>query len=195
METNEFNDEVIVDDVEETNEEVTETTEESPKTEKPKRTPQEEYEYYRGRADRLAKKHGFESKAKETAKPEVKNDSSKPNDFDYGEKAFLKTYGIQGSDELTLVKNFKTRTGDELDALVTDEIFLGKLKALREAKETTNAIPKGKGRVGTTNNTDVDIAVAKFKETGELPTDFELRKQVVDKAVMEPSKSVNNIFS
>ena len=42
METND-QDEVIVDDVEETNEEVTENTEETTKVEKPKRTPQEEY--------------------------------------------------------------------------------------------------------------------------------------------------------
>lgn len=200
MESNEQED-VIVDDLETTNEEVPEYTEETleDKPEKPKRTPQEEYDYYKGRADRLAKKLGIvskeESNTKPESKPNINQNSSKPNDFDYGEKAFLKTYGIQGSDELTLVKNFRNRTGDDLDTIVSDEIFVGKLKSLREAKESANAIPKGKNRVGMTGNNDVDIAIAKFKETGELPSNFELRKQVVDKAIVEPSKNINKSFS
>mgnify|MGYP001615612811 CR=1 FL=1 len=176
-------DEVIVDDEEENNEEVTEETEEKPaKTDKPKRTPQEEYEYHKGRASRLAKKHGFE----ETKVEPVRNTSTdKPNELDYGQKAFLKTYGIQGSDELALVKSFATRTGDDLDTIVSDEIFLGKLKSLREARESADAIPKGKGRSAQTGVTNVDIAYARYKETGEWPSDFEIAKKLKDVIVAE----------
>lgn len=176
---NENNDQVIVDEVVENNEQVEENTGvETPKEKKPKRTPQEEYDYFKGRADRLAKKLGIE------AKPEVK-DTSKPNELDYGQKAFLKTYGIQGSDELALVKTFATRTGDDLDTIVSDDIFLGKLNALRQARESANAIPKSKSRSGQTAVTDVDLAVAKFKEDGTLPADFETRNKVVDAITKE----------
>lgn len=176
------NGEVIVDEAENNNEKVEENTEETPKEEKPKRTPQEEYDYHQGRADRLAKKLGI--KAKEVVKPEV-NDSSKPSDLEYGQKAFLKTYGIQGADELALVKTFQSRTGDDLDTIVADDIFIGKLNALRGARESLNAIPKGKPRSGQTAITDVDLAVAKFKEDGTLPADFETRNKVVDAITKE----------
>ena len=186
-------DEVIVDNEEETNEEVEEDTEEKPaKADKPKRTPQEEYEYHKGRSERLAKKLGIKD---EKVEPVKDTPTEKPNELDYGAKAFLKTYGIQGSDELALVKTFQTRTGDDLDTLVSDEVFLGKLNSLREARASANAIPKGKGRSGESSVTDIDLAVAKFKETGELPSDFETRTKVVDKAVVQPSKSNNALFS
>ena len=190
---NETKDEVIVDTVEETNDTVEETTEgEAPKESKPKRTPQEELEYFEGRAARLRKKLGTE---KPTEIESKKSPNGKPNesaDLNYGEKAFLKTYGIQGSDELALVKSFTARTGDDLDTLVSDEIFLGKLNSLRQARESANAIPKSKNRSGQTGITDVDLAVAKYKETGELPTDFATRNKVVDAITKEES---GDIFS
>ena len=179
MNENENNDEVIVDNVEENNEVVEENTEveEKPeaKTEKPKRTPQEEYEYHQGRAERLAKKLGLK-------KPEVKNNSSEPSDIDldYGKKAYLKSYGIQGSDELALVKAEMKRSGMELDEIVSNEYFTGKLQNLRDVRESSNAIPKGKNRSGQSGITDTDLAVAKFNETGELPSDFKLRNKVID---------------
>lgn len=179
MNENENNDEVIVDNVEETNEVVEENTEveEKPeaKPEKPKRTPQEEYEYHQGRAERLAKKLGLK-------KPEVKNNSSEPSDIDldYGKKAYLKSYGIQGSDELALVKAEMKRSGMELDEIVSNEYFTGKLQNLRDVRESSNAIPKGKNRSGQSGITDTDLAVAKFNETGELPSDFKLRNKVID---------------
>ena len=186
-------DEVIVDDVEETNEEVEENTEEKPaKADKPKRTPQEELEYFEGRAERLRTKLGIKN---DKVEPPKVAQSEKPNEFGYGEKAYLKAHGVSGSDELALVKAFQTRTGDDLDTLVSDDVFLGKLKSLRDARESQAATPRGKGRSGESSVTDIDLAVAKFKETGELPSDFETRKKVVDKAVVEPTKSNNVLFS
>lgn len=190
---NDTNDEVIVDSVEDTNDTVEENTEvETHKESKPKRTPQEELEYFEGRAARLRKKLGTDKPAEIESKL---TPNGKPNEFDYGQKAFLKTYGIQGADELALVKNFASRTGDDLDTLVSDDIFLGKLNGLRQARETMNAIPKGKGRSGQTGITDVDIAVAKFKETGELPSDFTTRNAVINKAIIEPDKSNDALFA
>jgi len=65
----------------------------------------------------------------------------KPNEFDYGQRAFLKTYGISGSDELALAKGWVERTGDTIDVLVEDEIFNAKLKSLRDQKAAKEAVP------------------------------------------------------
>ena len=185
------NDEVIVDNVEETNEEVTEETEEkAPKSEKPKRTPQEEYEYHKGRTERLAKKLGLKDEKVES----VKNTSTdKPSDLDYGQKAFLKAYGISGSEELALIKQFQDR-GFGLDSIVEDDVFKAKLTNLREAKESQDAIPKGKGRSAQVASTNIDLAYAKFKESGELPQDFDTAKKLKDK-IVEMDQGTASIYA
>lgn len=82
----------------------------------------------------------FKNKPVEKPKPEPEPDKpTKSSELDYGQKAFLKTYGISGADELSLVKSWSERTGDQIDVLVEDEIFNAKLKSLRDqkaAKET-----------------------------------------------------------
>lgn len=184
MEKNE-QDEVIVDDVEDNNEEVEEHAEGEAKEKseaKPKRTPQEELEYFEGRAARLRKKLGVEKSTVESKAAQTE----KPNELDFGQKAFLKSYGVSGSDELALVKQFQDR-GFALDTIVEDEVFTSKLNNLREAKASANAIPKSKPRSGTTGTTDVDLAIAKYKESGELPSDFATRNKVVDAITKEES--------
>src|SRR3990167_621675 len=189
MESNE-QDEVIVDDVEETNEEVTENTEETTKVGKPKRTPQEEYEYHKGRTERLAKKLGLKDEKVES----VKNTSTdKPSDLDYGQKAFLKAYGISGSEELALIKQFQDR-GFGLDSIVEDDVFKAKLTNLREAKESQDAIPKGKGRSAQVASTNIDLAYAKFKESGEWPQDFDTAKKLKDK-IVEMDQGTASIYA
>src|SRR3990167_8689109 len=189
MESNE-QDEVIVDDVEETNEEVTENTEETTKVGKPKRTPQEEYEYHKGRTERLAKKLGLKDEKVES----VKNTSTdKPSELDMGGIAYLKAYGISGSEELALIKQFQDR-GFGLDSIVEDDVFKAKLTNLREAKESQDAIPKGKGRSAQVASTNVDLAYAKFKESGEWPQDFDTAKKLKDK-IVEMDQGTASIYA
>jgi hypothetical protein len=170
-------DEVIVDDIEETNEEVVEDTEETTvKVEKPKRTPQEEYDYYKGRADRLAKKLGLKDKV-ESVKD---TPTEKPNELDYGQLALLRTEGVKGSGELALFKEIMSETGKGVLDVLDSSYFKSRLTEFREIQESSNAIPKGKGRSGQTGANDIDMALAKYKESGELPTDFESRNKVID---------------
>ena len=138
---------------------------------------------------RAKKGEGFEMKdgkwtkaEKPFEKPTSPQEPSKLSEFeiDYGKKAYLKAFGIQGADELELVKSEINRSGLELDELVSNEYFMGKIKTLRDAKESANAIPKGKNRSGQTGITDVDVAVAKYNESGELPQDFTTRNKVID---------------
>lgn len=185
MENENENSEVIVDNAENSNEEVAENTEEkaeSKETVKPKRTPQEEYEYHKGRADRLGKKLGI--KAETVEKPEV-NNSSKSSDLDYGQLALLNSMvGLKGKAEIALAKEYISNGRDVL-ALPEDKFFLQDLQKIRDAKASDDAIPKGKNRSGQTGVTDVDLAVAKYKEDGTLPTDFETRNKVVDAITKE----------
>lgn len=177
---NENNDEVIVDTEEAPNEEVEEVTEETPpKAEKPKRTPQEELEYFEGRAARLRKKLGAEE---QKTSPETKKtvQTDKPNDLDYGEKAYLRSaLDLKGADELQLAKDWKGKYGTTVEEMEADEVFLSRLTKLRQTRESAMAVPKGKNRSGQTGVSDVDFAVAKFKETGEFPSDFKTRSAVV----------------
>lgn len=168
---NEENGEIIVNDTEDTNETVEEATEEAPREEKPKRTPQEEIEYFEGRAARLRKKHGIEPEAKA---------SPKPNELDLGAIAYLNSMvGLKGKDEIALAREYIASGKSVLD-LAENKFFNQDLASLREAKETANAIPKGKNRSSQAGVNDIDFAVAKYKETGELPEDFVTRNKVID---------------
>lgn len=174
---NENNDEVIVDTEEENNDEVVETTEEKSQETKTKRTPQEELEYFEGRAARLRKKLGVEEA--KPAKPVTTE--TKPNELDYGQLALLRTEGIKGSGEIALFKEIMSETGKGVLDVLDSNYFKSRLTDFRDAQETANAIPKGKNRSGQTGVTDVDLAVAKFKESGTLPDDFKTRVAVINK--------------
>ena len=178
MEKNE-QDEVIVDNVEENNEEVEENTEEKAevKTEaKPKRTPQEEYDYHRGRTERLAKKLGIKDKVE----PIKNTQTDKPSELEYGQLALLRTEGIKGSGEIALFKEIMSETGKGVLEVLDSNYFKSRLTDFRSTQESINAIPKGKNRSGQTGVTDTDLAVAKYKEDGTLPSDFKTRSAVVN---------------
>jgi len=188
MDTNE-QDEVIVNNEEETNEEVQETTEEKAevKTEaKPKRTPQEELEYFEGRASRLRKKLGMETDTKATQ-------TEKPNELDYGQLALLRTEGIKGSAENALFKEVMEETGKGVLEVLDSNYFKSRLADLREAQASADAIPKGKNRSGQTGITDTDLAVAKYKESGILPDDFKSRSAVIKK--IADAEQMEGVFS
>ena len=188
METND-QDEVIVDDVEETNEEVEENTEETAtKTAKPKRTPQEEYEHHKGRADRLAKKLGIKDEKVDT----VKNTSTeKPGDLDMGGIAYLSQLtGLKGKAEIALAKEY-IANGKSIMDLPENKFFLQDLKTLRDSAEVDNASIKGRGRSSQSAVTDVDLVYAKYKETGAWPSDFETAKKLKDLIVAEEKGSAS----
>ena len=171
--------------MEETNEEVQENTEETAtEVAKPKRTPQEEYDYHKGRTERLAKKLGIKDKVEL-----VKNtQTDKPSELDYGQLALLRTEGIKGSGEVALFKEIMAETGKGVLEVLDSNYFKSRLTDFRGTQESLNAIPKGKGRSGQTGATDIDISIAKYKEDGTLPSDFKARIAVV-KALEAEEKS------
>jgi hypothetical protein len=113
------------------------------------------------------------------------------SDLDYGQKAYLKTYGIAGSDELQLVREYQQRTGDPLDALVEDDIFQAKLGKLREARAAAEAVPKSTNRSQSSTHDDVDYWRGKI-DAGQASLydipDLAVRRKVLD-ARIEQEKS------
>lgn len=117
----------------------------------------------------------------ELKKPKETLQTKDSTDLDYGQKAFLKASGINGSDELALVKEFARRTGDSLDAIVEDDIFKAKLDRLRTTKENALAA-ESKGRGNTSTGRDsADYWLAKLGPNDPVPADLprELREKVV----------------
>ena len=120
-----------------------------------------------------------ELKAKLAEKAEVKavkTPDSKPTDFDYGQKAFLKSYGIDGADERELVKSFMTRTGEDLDTVIGDDILQAKLASLRNAKVAKDAVPVSTGRSTPAQGNKLDYWLAKYQTSGnlaEVPKDLQ----------------------
>ncbi len=189
---NDIKDEVIVGNEEDNNERGQENTEEATKVEKPKRTPQEELEYFEGRAARLRKKLGVDSEKSEksTTIESKKAPTDKPNELTDGQIAILRTEGIKTKAEIALFNEIMGETGKGVLDLLDSNYFHSRLKDFRETQASANAIPKGKNRSAQTGVTDEDIAFAKFQETGELPSDFKTRVAIKNKLV-EAEKSKN----
>jgi len=114
---------------------------------------------------------------KETkVEPVADKTPDKPTDFDYGQKAFLKSYGIDGADERELVKSFMSRTGDDLDTVINDDILQAKLKSLRDAKVAKEAVPSSTGRSASAQGNKLDYWLAKYQSSGnlaEVPKDLQ----------------------
>lgn len=109
--------------------------------------------------------------------PEQKNELES-SELGYGEKAFLRSYEIKGADELELVKNWVKRTGDSIDAVVEDEIFLAKLKGLRDAREAKQAMPSGSKRTSVAPHDTVEYHISKGTDLMDI-SDMKLRREVL----------------
>ena len=144
MEPNEQDEGIVADEVD-ANEEAEEAAGEQPaKADKPKRTPQEELEYFEGRAARLRKKLGVDTKESDSKGDAAKEaPTGKPSELDYGQLALLRTEGIKGSGEVALFKEIMSETGKGVLDVLDSGYFKSRLTEFREAQESANAIPKG----------------------------------------------------
>lgn len=128
--------------------------EEAQQQEKPKESPEAKLARLKRQTSQLEKKLGV-------AEPEPK---SKSNDLDYGQKAFLKSYGVQGSDELQLVREY-LENGKSLDDIPNNRHFQNDLSELRDARLVKQAVPSGTARANFNARDTVEYWIAK----GEMP--------------------------
>lgn len=175
-----FNNEV--DTTEETTVESNVDTEQETTQDKPAETLEAKRARLQRQLAQVDKKLGLDVKKEEQK-------ISKSVDFDLGEKAFLIANGVKGSDEVGLAKRLQRETGKDIESLLETAYFQQELKALREDKATSDAIPKGAKRSSQSSVDSVEYWIAK----GELPpaSEVELRRKVVNAEIAkEKNKGV-----
>lgn len=99
-----------------------------------------------------------------TPKKEPGEKTPKKEGFDYAEKAFLKVNDVL-PDEYQLVQQIIEDTGKTIEEVLDSKYFRAEQKELREHKASTEAIPDGSKRAGTSGKDKVEYWLAK----GELP--------------------------
>lgn len=119
-------------------------------------------------------------KTKEPVAEPQTNLTKEPSELDYGQKAFLKASGINGSDEIALVREFAKRTGDSLDSIVEDDIFKARLERLRTTK--SNEVAAQSAGRGNQSQDIVARELAKLGPNDSIPENLprDVREKLVD---------------
>ncbi len=148
----------------------------------------------RGIAQRLRTKLTKASEKKlDTVEPKVKVEPVKeePNTGGLDENAldFLDLKGITEDEDIALIENIITKTGQTVRQVLKDDYVKSKLETNKTAREVKDATPSNTKRSGAQGDT-LDVAIAKYESTGEYPEDFELRSKVVNKLEEKHSTSV-----
>ena len=183
QENNEFKEEETTEEETKEEESTDETEDEDTGDEKPVETLEQRQARLLRQLKQVNKKLGINDEEKPS------RTSKKSEGFDWGEKAYLTSNGIKGSDEHEFTQKLQKQTGLDLDSLLEDTYFQTKLNEFREQKATTNATPSGTKR---SNNSSVDT-VEYWIAKGELPPkdQVEMRRKVVNARLKkEDSKGV-----
>lgn len=149
---------------------------------------------------RAKKAEGFELKDgrwTKIQKPEPKPEPTvpKPSEIDFGELAFhnsINEVKIAHDDDVEYLKQTMKETGKSLKDILDSKFFQSELKVRQEARAVIQATPQAR-RSGAGAVDPLEIAYAKYIQTGELPGDFNLRTQVVNKR--QEYEQVQNQFT
>jgi len=137
-----------------------------------------------------AKLGDFETKIKELTpiKPEPQNKiQSQPEEFDYGQKAFLIANGIK-TEEFDFVKEVQAATGKSLDDVIVSKYFQAELKEMRDAQAVKDATPSDTRRTAPSIRSTVDYWLEKDEyppdtlENKKLRSDIQAAKEARAKA-------------
>jgi len=94
---------------------------------------------------------------------------------------YLDLKGISNEDDIAIIQKVMQRTGQTVRQALADDYVQSKLEAAKKAREVQAAMPSGTKRSGGNASDSVELALAKFDATGEMPKEFGLRKQIVAK--------------
>lgn len=122
----------------------------------------------------------LKAKIKELTPAEKKAEAAQAqsSELDAGSKALLVAYGIKGKDELALAQSYMQRTGEDIDAVIEDDIFQAKLSKLREAKATAQAVPSATKRSGNGTKDDLDYWGEKYASgtpLNDIPENLQMK--------------------
>jgi hypothetical protein len=151
-------------------------------------------------ADRLAKleetnKQLFEREKKAEAKVIKKKVDEKVEErlekkqaeLDETQLDYLDLKGINDPDEVEEVRKHMVRTGESLRSLLKDDWLINKLNRMRKDKEVNDATPGATRRSGGSEVNTVDYWLARYEQTGDLPKDFKLKSEVINRKVAKES--------
>ena len=126
---------------------------------------------YQTKLEKIAKEKAEKAKPEEPEQPQDKKE------FDYAEKAFLKSSEIKSS-EFPFVLEAMQSTGKSLEQILESKYFQAELKEKRELDASSEAIPEGTPRGGGAARDTVEYWIAK----GEMPPEdqVELRRKYVN---------------
>jgi hypothetical protein len=166
--------------------EVTEAAESSQDSHAQDEAP-EDYQGKLNATNRFLKKEGYEWKDGKWQRPEASSEQKpaqqqgQQQEFGYGEKAYLNSLGITGTEAHDLIFGIARRTGDSIEEIAQSEYVKGKLKAFK----TQEATPSGTNRTHSSARDTVGYWI----EKGELPPadQVELRRKVVNEKIKRAS--------
>lgn len=118
------------------------------------------------------------TKEKTEEKSPVEKKKGKSDELDWGQKAYLKSSGID-STEFEFVKSQMEQSGKDMDSLLSNPYFQAELKSQRDAKTVAQATPGATRTAEAPTSSKVDYWINK----GELPPDKELRAKVVERKI------------
>lgn len=113
-------------------------------------------------------------------KAQEKKDEPKTGELGDSDLNYLDLKGVTEEEDIDIIQKFMAKTGQTVRQALKDDYVQTKLKGLQAKRDVENATPSGTKRSGNQAN-DLATAQAKFEQTGELPGDFELRTQVLNK--------------
>jgi hypothetical protein len=105
--------------------------------------------------------------------------SRQAGELDETQLDYLDLKGITEEEDIKIIARHVQRTGDTIRQALKDDYVLSKLEANTKARDVKSATPSATKRGGNQIN-DIASAVARFDQTGELPTDYKLRSEVVN---------------
>lgn len=179
----------LEDDVEGTKEEVEEGKEEKP-VEKVKLTPEQQLAIYERKSKKLRKDLGLDSDDKE---PKAK--ATKSGDLDYGALAFHNSKSdsvkIESDEDIEFLKETMEETGKSQKDILASKWFQSELKERAEARRSSDAVPKGTKRTGSSSKDTVEHWLAKGEMPENTPENQELRRKIVAEKIKRATSGSN----
>lgn len=127
----------------------------------------------------------FKRMAERKAKKAEKSDSAPSKEtskdgLDYGEKAYLKTEGIQAGEMDWVQERFKESGLNSLEDLLANGFFQHSLKEMRDKAAVQEAMPEGTRTNNVPANTKAEYWVNKGELPPNTPENQQLRRDVVN---------------
>ena len=105
----------------------------------------------------------------------------KKGELDETQLDYLDLKGVHDEEEIELIHKVMIKTGMTVRQALKDDYVQTKLSALRKDNEVKDATPGSTRRSSGGAVNTVDYWLARYEQKGELPKDYALRSEVINK--------------